>query len=171
MSGGKWVWIGAGVLALSLLFRKNIKRKFISVSNQLEINKLHPEFRPIASGFIAHLEREGFEPTITSGYRSHEEQQQLWEEDNRNAKSGYSQHNYGTAIDINTEAPRLRKASTRAEWLPVYYIAQSYGLLWGGDFTYYYDPVHFFMDQPFTTAQLLERYNLGQVTDGFVNLA
>jgi len=163
---------GALLIALSFLFRKKIIREVQKVGNDLKLSQLHPTFQPRARLFIQHLEREGFQPTITSGFRSFEQQAQLYGDGKTTAAPGFSLHNYGLALDINTEVPRLRMASSRSQWLPVYYIAQNYGLLWGGDFTSFFDPVHFFMDSGFTSPQLLSRLNAGQVdNNGFVTLA
>lgn len=171
MKQKKWLYIGAGFVALGLVFRKQILQTISGINNNTYLSALHPSHRAKFVQFLNHLEREGFEPSITSGHRTLEHQQQLYNVDSRNARPGYSYHNWGLAIDINTQSPKLRKATTRAEWLPVYYIAQSYGLKWGGDFNSYYDPVHFFVDPGFTTAQLLDRYNSGHITEGFVDIA
>ena len=99
--------------------------------------------------FINRVKKElGFDVIITQSYRSIAYQNKLHKENPKNAKGGFSAHNYGFAIDVNfTKNGKiiLKKSSPKHEWLEsgIIKIAKECGLRWGGEFTLYYDPIHF----------------------------
>ena len=74
-----------------------------------KISDLHPDFQEIAKKFLdwASEEISPWEVFITDGYRSHEEQAELYAKGRTKpgqivtyAKPGWSWHNFGLAIDV-----------------------------------------------------------------------
>lgn len=108
-----WPWVaGAGILTLlgggaavyAIAYRdgKPIgKLKLVKVAGKLVSE-------PVAQAFLAMREAaksSGIDLVLTSGFRTMEEQQRLWEayqsgSGNLAARPGYSNHQDGTAIDI-----------------------------------------------------------------------
>ena len=118
---------------------------------------IHPDARNTFEYFFKELEEtyKGYYITLNSTGRSIEKSIELYEKDNKNAKPGRSLHNYNASIDINltdrVTGKTLLKETTKtskADWinsgLPD--IAKKYGIGWGGDFSNYWDPVHFYFD-------------------------
>lgn len=170
-----------GATAVWILSRKhnnvvdNLLEK-LSDENRKRVMTLHPNARLKFAEFISKVQEKGYLVVITSGYRDFAKQAQLYRENSNNAKAGYSNHNYGYAIDINIVDPKtgntvLRKASSDADWKKsgIVDIAKKLGLEWGGDFKNYHDPIHFFMPREKNTAQMLALVNEGRVDkDGYV---
>ncbi len=124
--------------------RKILKIKNISTNN-------HKQFKE----FIQDVEEQtSWKVYITSTYRTFEEQAKLKKQDPRNASPGNSKHNFAKAIDIvlyqNTFwwQKRIEKKSKKEIWLStkIVTIAKKHHLVWGGNFSKYYDPVHFEID-------------------------
>lgn len=115
---------------------------------QRMLTQLHPIAREVFRDFIDEVEaRTGWRVVITSGYRSHAQQQRLVDAGNPYAVApGSSPHNYGMAIDINLvkDGQRIGMRSSNAAWVAtgVVDIAKRYGLRWGGEFRNR-DRVHF----------------------------
>jgi len=88
---------------------------------------------------------------IISGLRSRERQKELLSENSKNASIDKSRHVLGRAIDINLYRKNwlwrvwLKKFNSRKDWknTGVVRISEKYGLLWGGSYHNYHDPVHF----------------------------
>jgi hypothetical protein len=88
---------------------------------------------------------------IISGLRSRERQKELQKENSKNASVDKSRHVLGKAIDINLYQKNwlwrvwLKKFNSRKDWknTGVVRISEKYGLLWGGSYHNYHDPVHF----------------------------
>lgn len=120
----------------------------LDINQHYHVRQLHASVREKFARFITEVEKLGYKVIITSSYRSFAEQDKLHRENSQNAKPGYSEHNYGFAIDINAQKgfTILHKSSPKAEWeasgIPK--LAESLGLNWGGSsYRTYYDPVHF----------------------------
>ncbi|MDZ7900015.1 MAG: M15 family metallopeptidase [Arcicella sp.] len=105
--------------------------------------------------FVSKIEKEtSWKVYITSTHRTFEEQARLKRQDSRNASPGNSKYNYAKAIDIvlyqNTfwEQNWIEKRSEKKRWLStkVVDVAKKHSLTWGGNFSKYYDPVHFEID-------------------------
>ena len=127
-----------------------------------KIVELHPAYQDLFRIFISRFEStSGYTLRIVSGYRSFAVQANLKDEDKRNAKPGYSMHNYGLAIDVHiykngklyadkTKTPSGISIEERKQlWINtgIVSIAKSLGLTWGGDFEKYKDDVvHFGLD-------------------------
>ena len=98
---------------------------------------------------------------ITSGYRTFEKQQQLYDSGQTTARAGNSFHNYGMAIDINLIrfGKYIGMINTKSAWLEtgVPQIAEEMGLRWGGNFSSFYDPVHFDLGNEYPLSSLKNR--------------
>ena len=124
-------------------------------NNQLQLSRIHetkPSSASLFRHFIEDVEAEtGWKVFITSGLRSSEEQAALKRLNAKNASAERSKHVLGLAIDLNLVQrqwfgyQRLTKVCNRGRWKVsgVLRIADRHGLKWGGDFSSYYDPVHF----------------------------
>lgn len=96
-----------------------------------------------------------------------------------NARSGYSYHNYGLAIDIvlirdNKEAIWETKGDFdkdgKSDWQEVVTIFKQYGWEWGGDWRFV-DAPHFQKSMGYSIKQLLDMKIKNKVDDkGFVKI-
>ena len=175
----KWL-IGIGLGALIFTKRKSImeysKEKVWDFNTELKINTLHPKVRDKAREFINKAEKEGIKLRITSGFRTYAEQDALYAQGRTkggsivtNAKAGQSSHNFGTAIDV---VPIVNgNANWKADWNKIATIGKSVGFSWGGDWNSFKDKPHFEMNFGNTLAQLRKKFNNGQISDGYVQLA
>lgn len=140
------------------------------------VESLHPKFKPLVKEWMSEVEDKlGLEIFPTSGYRTYAEQVELHNANPSNARPGYSNHNFGTAIDVNVMKDgviTVRKMDTLDKWKKsgVIDLAKKQGILWYGKHGTYHDPVHFHVDlNGLTTAQLREKYLAGKVDkNGYV---
>lgn len=191
----EWV-IGIGVAVLGFFvvrnfFKLNVSeingvtlsdedKKTVPDSNtETQIRALHPKFQNLARAFVNRAKRNlGLTVFLTSGYRSFEKQQQLYNQNKQNAKPGYSSHNYGFAMDVNVKDKNgniiLKMNSSDDQWQKsgILDLAKELGLKWGGGGTFgsYNDRVHFFITpNGKTTQMLLAEHNKGNVdSKGYV---
>lgn len=157
----------------SLKWYRNSKTKDI-------VDKLHPQYRDKVKEFFSRVEKElGLQMYATSGLRTFAEQAKLHKENPQNAKAGFSDHNYGFAVDVNVIDPKtgkiiLKKANSSADWEKsgVVKIAKDMGFKWGGGgaFGGYHDPIHFYIDpKGMKSGELLALYNSGKVdNNGYI---
>lgn len=118
-----------------------------------EIGDLHTQFQPIVKEFIkgANSILGDYEVFITDGYRSNQEQTELYAKGRTKtgkivtyAKAGESPHNYGLAVDL-----AFRRVGTKeAKWLISKYkkltgLAEESGLVWGGSWKKFKDNPHY----------------------------
>ena len=84
------------------------------------------------SGFLKDLEDTGYKIRSIGGYSKRE----------KRGGSGWSEHAYGTAIDINPETNPFRSSRTD---MPknIHELAAKWGLVWGGDWKDPKDTMHF----------------------------
>ena len=140
------------------------------MSNESYITLLHSRFQPYVRSFINQAQAQGWSITITSGYRSWSNQYDLNAINPKNAKPGYSYHNYGMAIDINATkgSTTLVKGSSKEAWIRsgLIGIANRVGLYWGGNFKDYHDPVHFDLSLQFNIEDLRKIARLVSVKAG-----
>jgi hypothetical protein len=128
---------------------------YVSKQNEtkiLKIRDIKPNNYNKFVKFIQEVEKQTtWKVYITSTYRTFEEQAKLKKRDSRNASPGNSKHNYAKAIDIvlyqNTFWGQnwIEKRSAKKRWLSTKVVeaAKKHHLIWGGNFSKYYDPVHF----------------------------
>ena len=140
------------------------------------IGKLHPAIRQAAINFICRLQTLYPGIRISQGLRTFAEQDALYSQGRNgnsgsivtNAKGGQSYHNYGVAFDIvNIDGNDI---NYNFDWQQVSDIGKECGFEWGGDWVSIPDRPHFQITYGYTTAELLEKYNKGEVEDGYVIL-
>ena len=119
--------------------------------------------------------KEGINVQISDGYRSYTEQDRLYAQGRTskgsivtNARGGYSNHNFGLAVDYFLTSEDGNKAiwEVNAKWKRVAVIAKSLGFSWGGDWSSFRDYPHLEMTGGLSTAQLRngKRPSLGSKT-------
>jgi len=138
-----WMFVGLGIW---------INVKITNWKRLSEIEEVNPASYRIFSRFIDDIESETeWNVEIISGYRSREKQKELLRENSKNASADKSRHVQGRAIDINLYQKNwlwriwLKKFNSKRDWRNsgVVRISEKYGLLWGGSYHSYHDPVHF----------------------------
>ena len=145
-----FIILAGGYLCFTIVYDLRIRFNNRSVLNN--ISEANKECADRFELFIADIEKEtNWKVEIISGLRSKEAQIQLKRDNPRNASVDRSRHVLGRAIDLNLyrregfQFIRLRKSNSKSSWLAtkVPEIAKKYGLLWGGTYKNYHDPVHF----------------------------
>lgn len=100
---------------------------------------------------------------VTQGLRTIAEQNKLYAQGRTapgpivtNAKGGYSNHNFGMAIDFALLTPDGRSVSwaVNKDWMTVVGEAKELGFTWGGDWRDFKDYPHLEMTFGLSTAQL-----------------
>jgi hypothetical protein len=138
-----WIFIGLAIL---------IQVKITNWKRLNEIEAVNPGSYRIFSRFIDDIESQtNWNVVIISGLRSREKQRELLMENSKNASIDKSRHVLGRAIDINLYQRNwlwriwLKKYNSGKDWRNsgVVRISEKYGLLWGGSYRNYHDPVHF----------------------------
>lgn len=138
-----WWLIGVGLW---------VKVKVTNWKRLSEIEEVDPASYRTFSRFIDEIEaKTDWSVEIISGLRSREKQRELQRENSKNASVDKSRHVMGRAIDINLYQKNwlwriwLKKYNSKRDWrnTGVVKISEKYGLLWGGSYHSYHDPVHF----------------------------
>jgi hypothetical protein len=117
------------------------------------IEKLDTSIQPLAWALLADAwEKLGTELVLTSGYRSLEEQEILYQKGRTtpgpivtNARPGQSWHNYGLAFDVAPVGAdgKIYWPNDAQSWRDLAELGKARGLGWGGDFKSIFDPPHF----------------------------
>jgi peptidoglycan L-alanyl-D-glutamate endopeptidase CwlK len=133
---------------------------------------LHPKMQVKVRAFLSEairaMEDVGVTLKVISGTRTYAEQDALYAKGRTkpgpkvtNAKGGYSNHNFGVAMDV-----ALFNGKDYLEDSPLYLslgpIGEKYGLSWGGRWKSMKDYPHFEYPHGLTMAQMRERMNKGQ---------
>ena len=138
-----WVLVGIGIW---------INVKITNWRRLSEIEGVSEASYQTFSKFIDDIESQtDWNVEIISGLRSRERQKELLRENSKNASVDKSRHVLGRAIDINLYQKNwlwrvwLKKYNSKKDWknTGVVRISEKYGLLWGGSYHNYHDPVHF----------------------------
>ncbi|MCK9414612.1 MAG: M15 family metallopeptidase [Prolixibacteraceae bacterium] len=138
-----WVLVGIGIW---------INVKITNWRRLSEIEGVSEGSYQTFSKFIGDIESQtNWSVKIISGLRSRERQKELLKENSKNASADKSRHVQGRAIDINLYQKNwlwrvwLKKYNSKKDWrnTGVVRISEKYGLLWGGSYHNYHDPVHF----------------------------
>jgi hypothetical protein len=138
-----WVLVGMGIW---------VKIKITNWKRLSEIEAVNAASYRTFSKFIDEIEEKtDWSVEIISGLRTKERQMELLQENSKNASANKSRHVLGRAIDINLYQKnwlwriKLRKFNSKKDWrnTGVVKISEKYGLLWGGSYRNYHDPVHF----------------------------
>jgi hypothetical protein len=138
-----WGVIGVGIW---------IDYKITNWKRLSEIKDFNENSYRVFSRFIDDIEdNTEWNVVIISGLRTKERQKELMRENSKNASAERSRHVLGRAIDINLYRKNwinrvwLKKFNSKKDWrnTGVVRISEKYGLLWGGSYRNYHDPVHF----------------------------
>lgn len=147
--------------------------------NSRKIEDLHPQVQKLCKEFLAQCEAEGIEVLITSTYRDHESQAELYAQGRTkpgsvvtNAKPGQSWHNWRVAFDIvplrhgkpvwGTAGNGIDSDSTDDNtddlelWQRIGKIGKSVGLEWAGDWKTFREFPHFQYTGGLTLADFAE---------------
>ena len=144
--------------------------------SQRIIETLHPDIRQYAVNFLNSAEGSGIRLRITSGFRSYDEQTELYNQGRTTrgtivtkAKAGESYHNFGLAMDVVPIVDKKEDWTTN-QWRIIGEIGKSAGFNWGGDWRGFVDNPHFEMSFGLKLADLRNRFESQNLINGFVNL-
>lgn len=131
---------------------------------------LNPIVKERSNQLIEKAAQKGILVVITDGFRSVEDQNQLYKKGRTtegnivtNAKGGESYHNYGLAVDFalkNSSGNIIwdmkydGNQNGKPDWDEVVAIAKEFGFEWGGDWAQFKDYPHLQMDFGLTLADL-----------------
>ncbi|WP_093045328.1 M15 family metallopeptidase [Thalassobacillus cyri] len=132
--------------------------------------KLHPTVAEKRDQLVARAEEKGIEVVITEGFRTIEEQEEIYERGRSEegnivtyAEGGESYHNYGLAIDFALRNKNEKliwdteydgNGNGKSDWMEVVAIAKELGFDWGGDWRRFKDYPHFQMDMGYSIREL-----------------
>lgn len=156
-----------------------IKHTYEEIIDQVTANriqKLHPAIRLQVINFIVEVQEIYPDIRIANGYRSIEEQNEIYNKGRNgsegaivtNAKGGSSYHNYGLAIDIVRIVDN--EINYDINWDEIVAIGDKYGFEWGGNWTSIVDKPHFQITFGYEIKELRSLYEGGKVKDGYVIL-
>jgi peptidoglycan L-alanyl-D-glutamate endopeptidase CwlK len=138
------------------------------------IGTLHPIIRAKARFFVNYLEDDGIFMRIYSGFRSIEEQNQLYAQGRTkggkivtNARGGESYHNYGLAFDC-VQIIDKKAIWENEKWEYIAKVGEFFGFEWGGKFTSP-DKPHFQYTLGLSIKKMLDLYKLPK-KEGYINL-
>ena len=122
----------------------------VDARSETNIQTLHPLVRPMARALVHAGADQGIDLRVTSGSRTYEEQNALWDQGRNgqpgkivtHAKAGHSSHNFGIAFDVTIfmdgipvwESPLYKVVGS---------LGRGIGLEWGGDWESLQDEPHF----------------------------
>lgn len=142
--------LSVGYVCFILIY--DLRIRYINRCELQEIAALNKDYSVRFGHFIDDIEKNTeWRVEIISGLRSKEEQLQLKKDNPRNATVNRSRHVLGRAVDLNLYRrngflfEHLKKGNSKASWRAtgVPELAKRHGLLWGGNYRNYHDPVHF----------------------------
>nr|WP_249310568.1 M15 family metallopeptidase [Bacillus sp. FJAT-49736] len=147
------------VLLVIIYFQANKNQK--SLPHSLPTG-LHPIVKERTQQLVQKAAKKGINVVITDGFRSTDEQNQLYKKGRTtsgsivtNAKGGESYHNYGLAVDfaLKTTSGKIiwdteydGNKNGKQDWYEVVDIAKKLGFTWGGDWLGFQDYPHLQMD-------------------------
>jgi len=124
---------------------------------------MNPIVKKSALEVVRRAYKEGINVQISHGMRTYAEQNALYAQGRTkpgnivtNARGGYSNHNFGLAVDYFLTSEDGSKAiwTVNSKWRRVAAIAKGLGFEWGGDWTSFKDYPHLEMTGGLSTAQL-----------------
>ena len=145
------------------------------------ISNLHPLIREDAKNFIAAADKKlGKKLRITSGLRTYEEQNELYNQGRTkegkkrggvvtNARGGQSLHNFGLAFDV-VEIKDGKALWRNPDWAKIGRLGKQYGFAWGGDWISFKDKPHFQRTYGKRVKQLHAMYVRGEKKGNYVTL-
>ncbi|WP_017470504.1 M15 family metallopeptidase [Amphibacillus jilinensis] len=154
-----------------------VVRFHIELNSREMPDQLHPIVAEKKDQLIDQASDIDIDIVITDGFRSVEEQNQLYQQGRATegsvvtyAQGGESYHNYGLAIDfaLQTEDGEIiwdmqydGNNSGAPDWFEVVDIAKSLGFTWGGDWDRFPDYPHLQFDDGLSIQQLQRGYRPG----------
>lgn len=140
-------------------------------NDKLDHPGMNPVVRDMGKELVKQAHAAGVPVCITQGFRSIAEQDALYAKGRTaagkvvtNAPGGYSNHNFGLAIDFALYTPSGQQVvwdqkvdydrDGKADWAEVVAIAKKLGFAWGGDWRGFPDAPHFEYTFGLSTAQL-----------------
>lgn len=142
-----------GRVSLETLLDRSIKN----------MGNVHQVVKETTIEVIKRAYAEGINVQISMGLRTYAQQDALYAQGRTkpgnvvtNARGGYSNHNFGLAVDyfLTTNDGKSAVWVVNKEWRRVAEIAKSLGFTWGGDWKSFVDNPHLEMTGGLTTAQL-----------------
>ena len=168
--------VSIGLIVLLIMIRPNNTGEIWDKISEERIKKLHPKIRDAARKFINNALSQGIKLRITSGYRSIQEQDDLYAQGRTKPgnivtylKGGYSNHNYGLAIDV-VPIKNGKADWNSPNWNKIGKIGKDVGFKWGGDWTSFKDKPHFEMMFGNTINQIRDKYLDGDLINNYVNI-
>jgi peptidoglycan LD-endopeptidase CwlK len=153
----KWIIVLSVLGFLALLIIDEIKKRSVPMPTQI-----HPIVAEQRDLLIKKAAQKGISIVITDGFRSADEQDELFARGRTgegsivtHVEGGESYHNYGLAIDFalqlqdGTVVWDLKRDDNRngkSDWMEVVAIAKELGFEWGGDWYGFKDYPHLEMD-------------------------
>ncbi|WP_112179511.1 MULTISPECIES: M15 family metallopeptidase [Paraliobacillus] len=147
------------LIGLSVYYYMEQKKE---LANQPMPTALHPIVEEKKNRLIEQAAEKGITIVITAGFRSQDEQDNLYAQGRTddgsivtNAEGGQSYHNYGLAIDFALELTNGDiiwdleydgNENGQSDWSEVVAIAKELGFSWGGDWANFQDNPHLQMD-------------------------
>lgn len=116
------------------------------------IASLHPAVAARARDLVARMKAEGAPIVVTQGYRTMEQQGQLYAQGRTapgaivtNSPPGSSWHNFALAFDVAPldSSGQPHWPEDESLWQRIGAIGKTFGLVWGGDFRSFKDRPHF----------------------------
>ena len=157
---------------LAYINRKKIKKiakkvitKVWDTITELRISNLHPEIRKDVKNYINEAQTKlGKKLRVTSGFRSHKEQNELYAKGRTKpgkivtkARGGQSYHNFGLAFDV-VEIKNGKALWRNPDWEKIGRLGEKYGFSWGGRWRTFKDKPHFQKTFGKRTKQLQAMY-------------
>ncbi|NMO95194.1 M15 family metallopeptidase [Paenibacillus lemnae] len=170
-----WIVITAILAIFYIQLQDNVQDILpdLNLNNQQEalpVTDLHPAVLAQKNRLVAQTRELGIKIMITDGFRTHEEQDRLYQQGRTavgqivtHARGGESMHNYGLAIDfaLRTDDGRViwdlehdGNRNGKSDWMEVVAIAKDLGFQWGGDWDHFPDYPHLQMDFGLTLRDL-----------------
>ena len=137
--------------------------------NSRDLKELHPKVRAMTELFIKECDKQGIDLLVTSTYRDHESQNELYAQGRTkpgkivtNAKGGESFHNFRVAIDVvpvvNGKAVWTTTGPSGALWKKLAQIGKACGFEWAGEWKTFKEMAHF----QYTAGLTLKDFQAGK---------
>jgi peptidoglycan L-alanyl-D-glutamate endopeptidase CwlK len=146
--------------------------------NQQRILTLHPFIRDKVRQFLSLAKESGIDLLITSGMRTFQEQEKIYQQGRTLpgpivswAKPGTSYHNYGLAIDVVPIVNGQAIWGSTNTWNRLGALGKSLGFTWGGDWKRKPDRPHFQLELGYKIADLLALHQAKKYQNGFLILS